>query len=149
MKAYKIDLSMYEGKVRELISEAVQKKAFELGYAWGYGGREVQLVNKPYVFLDDAKTITWVGEKDRDYFLNYKNTGITAADFLALTTAKDAPAFKTFDKVLVRDEDDEAWRCNFFSHMDDETFICAHAYFAQCIPYEGNEHLVGTTESPK
>lgn len=33
MKAYKIDLSGYTGKVREVVSEAVQKKAFELGCA--------------------------------------------------------------------------------------------------------------------
>jgi len=34
MKEYKVDLSMYEGRVREVLSEAIQKKAFELGYEW-------------------------------------------------------------------------------------------------------------------
>ena len=31
MKEYKIDLSMYEGKVREVVNEAIQRQAFELG----------------------------------------------------------------------------------------------------------------------
>ena len=31
MKEYKIDLHEFEGKVREVVNEAIQEKAFELG----------------------------------------------------------------------------------------------------------------------
>jgi hypothetical protein len=41
MKEYKVDLSMYEGKVREVLSSEVQKKAFELGYEWVSVGKDV------------------------------------------------------------------------------------------------------------
>ena len=59
--------------------------------------------------------------------------------------------FKSFDKVLVRDDDDTTWRCDFFSHLGDKegVFICLTTWWKQCIPYEGNEHLLGTTNNPK
>lgn len=57
--------------------------------------------------------------------------------------------FKPFDKVLVRDLDTHEWVCNFFSHIDEEGYyVCVGSWWLQCIPYEGNEHLVGTTNKP-
>lgn len=58
--------------------------------------------------------------------------------------------FKPFDKVLVRDRNDGKWGCDFFSHIaEDNRYICIHSWWKQCIPYEGNEHLLGTTNNPK
>lgn len=67
-----------------------------------------------------------------------------------------AQGFRPFDRVLVRDDDNEAWRIGFFSHMIEgnpaypycviSTSSCA---WSQCIPYEGNESLVGTSDKPK
>lgn len=56
--------------------------------------------------------------------------------------------FKPFDKVLVRDHDEDSeWRCGLFSHKnEDGLYICAGSIYEQCIPYEGNEHLLGTTD---
>lgn len=57
--------------------------------------------------------------------------------------------FKPFDKVLVRDIDENEWECNFFSHIDEEGYyVCVGSWWLQCIPYEGNEHLLGTTNKP-
>lgn len=61
--------------------------------------------------------------------------------------------FKPFDKVLVRDDEDEVWKADYFSHYewDDKIapYVCVGSYFRQCIPYEGSEHLLGTDKSPK
>lgn len=62
--------------------------------------------------------------------------------------------FKPFDKVLVRDYDHETWEANFFKSKKeicgkDVLYYCISAVWNQCIPYEGNEHLLGTTDSPK
>lgn len=58
--------------------------------------------------------------------------------------------FKPFEMVLVRDEDDRNWTCNFFSYINDYgEYICIDSYWKQCIPYEGNEHLLGTTKKPE
>lgn len=56
--------------------------------------------------------------------------------------------FKPFDKVLVRDGDNELWQCNMFSHKEG-IYVCFCSYWQQCIPYEGNEHLLGTTNKPE
>lgn len=64
---------------------------------------------------------------------------------------KPKTELKPFDKVLVRDDDGREWRCDFFSHLGYKggVFICFTTWWKQCIPYEGNEHLLGTTNKPK
>lgn len=58
--------------------------------------------------------------------------------------------FKPFDKVLVRDRDTEAWWCNLFGYIDkDGNYMCVNGPWNQCIPYEGNEHLLGTKNNPE
>lgn len=57
---------------------------------------------------------------------------------------------KPFDKVLVRDHLSDNWRANLFSHIDKNgCHYCVWASWNYCIPYEGNEHLLGTTNDPK
>lgn len=54
---------------------------------------------------------------------------------------------KPFDKVLVRDSKSSEWRANLFSHKNvNEPYYCVYASWNYCIPYEGNEHLLGTTK---
>lgn len=58
--------------------------------------------------------------------------------------------FKPFDHVLVRDNDEQRWICDFFSNVEeDRTFCCVGGTWHQCIPYEGNEHLVGKQATPE
>ena len=64
--------------------------------------------------------------------------------------SKPKHQFKPFEMVLVRDENDRNWTCNFFSYINDYgEYICIDSYWKQCIPYEGNEHLLGTTNAPE
>ena len=63
----------------------------------------------------------------------------------------DITTLKPFDKVLVRDGNKEKWNTSFYGFYDIKYDIkypygCCGNLFAQCIPYEGNEHLVGTTD---
>ena len=56
--------------------------------------------------------------------------------------------FKPFDKVLVRDYDEDEWECDFFksySGIKTAPFLCFSDSWIQCIPYEGHEMLIGTT----
>lgn len=68
-----------------------------------------------------------------------------------VTDQETKPQFKPFDKVLVRDNDDKKWDCDIFCHLGDKEriFICIRNWWRQCIPYEGNEHLLGTTNKPE
>lgn len=62
--------------------------------------------------------------------------------------------FKPFDKVLVRDYDHETWEANFFKSKKeicgkDVLYYCISDVWSQCIPYEGNEHLMDTANMPE
>ena len=67
------------------------------------------------------------------------------------TLKKKEYQFKPFDKVLVRDSESEEWECTFYSHFDSKGRYChitTSGMYVMCIPFEGNEHLVGTTKNP-
>ena len=57
--------------------------------------------------------------------------------------------FKPFEKVLVRDSFNDVWRASFFSHIkeNDRRYVTTCVTWKFCIPYEGNEHLLGTTNN--
>lgn len=63
---------------------------------------------------------------------------------------KQKVELKPFDKVLVRHQKTEEWSANIFSHTDktDEylDYVCVNGRWESCIPYEGNESLLGTTK---
>lgn len=56
---------------------------------------------------------------------------------------------KPFDRVITRADDDDIWAANIFSHIDRYgqyvTIGCIGGY-PYCIPYIGNESLLGTTK---
>lgn len=56
--------------------------------------------------------------------------------------------FKPFDKVLVRDDDNQKWRIDLFSHQRDNGLYVGFEYsWKYCIPYnEETKHLHNTTE---
>ena len=55
--------------------------------------------------------------------------------------------FKPFDKVLVRDSKSDYWRANLFGYIGNDGYCCCvYANWIYCIPYAGNEHLLGTTK---
>ena len=63
----------------------------------------------------------------------------------------DPKTLKPFDKVMVRDDNNEAWFCTIFSHLQSKD--CGYPYntasgiYFCCIPYnDDTKHLVGTTE---
>lgn len=64
----------------------------------------------------------------------------------------DIANLKPFKKVLIRDKDTDEWNCHLFSYYyknSDRPYICIGweglNEYKQCIPYEENKHLLGTT----
>ena len=76
-------------------------------------------------------------------FINY--------EIIELPEKKKESLLKPFEKVLVRDYEDSKWICDMFSHYRTEEYRygCIGASWKYCIPYEGNEELVGTTNELK
>lgn len=68
------------------------------------------------------------------------------------TLKKKEYQFKPFEKVLVRDNEYMKWRCALYSYFEPRgqyhhvTISCA---YIMCIPFKGNEHLLGTTDNPQ
>lgn len=87
----------------------------------------------------DAECMLFPSRDQRDW----SKFGVTDQ----VTDQKQETELKPFDKVLVRDRDDRKWGCDFFCHLGDKegVFVCISSWWRQCIPYEGNEHLLGTT----
>ena len=63
--------------------------------------------------------------------------------------------FKAFDKVLVKRHLCQEWMCDMYSHYNENSEKSYHSTLTlwevkdeDIPPYEGNEHLVGTTDEP-
>ena len=70
--------------------------------------------------------------------VKFKQSTITYADI----------ELKPFDKVLVRDSKSDYWRATLFSHINENgCYYCMWAGWTYCIPYEGNESLLGTNKN--
>jgi len=68
------------------------------------------------------------------------------------TFKTEQPQFKPFEKVLVRNHNGQAWKISLYSYFSRDfanPHACIEDCYNQCIPYEGNEHLLGTTDEPK
>lgn len=63
--------------------------------------------------------------------------------------ASNGVEINTGDPVLVRDDNNENWKYAHFSHKENKSnysYINSYSHSMQCIPYKGNEHLVGTNK---
>ena len=71
------------------------------------------------------------------------------ADKKMFVDLKPKAELKPFDKVLVRDNEDDIWEVSLFGYKDGELYYrCDNGItWIQCIPYDGNEHLLGTTNN--
>ena len=72
-------------------------------------------------------------------------------DELSLIKKTKANALKPGTFVLVRDAPGERWELGVFSHYNDESDLLEYPYvvlgsdyYKECIPLEGNEHLLNT-----
>ncbi len=96
-----------------------------------------------FVKASDEQRAVFIAKAEKHYNGKYN------PDTLRVEPAKIERPLKPFDKVLVRDNKECEWYANYFSHYkgDDEEYpyACLGNLFRYCIPYEGNEHLLGTT----
>ena len=57
--------------------------------------------------------------------------------------------FEPFQRVLARYCKTAPWIAVFYGHKTDLGHLCGTSYMEDCIPYEGNEHLLGKIGEPK
>ncbi len=93
---------------------------------------------------DDAECLLFPSKDNRDWS--------TVKGKKQEKPKKQEHQFKPFERVLARDNDAEVWQAAFFSHYRAGSFYSyktTNRGFNQCIPYEGNEHLLGTRDKPE
>lgn len=59
--------------------------------------------------------------------------------------------FEPFERVLVRDQKTDKWMVDLYGYKrkgGNYNYMCVGGYCVYCIPYEGNEHLLNTTDNP-
>lgn len=86
-------------------------------------------------------------EEQREWYFDLmKETYTFIVDCGRITSVgKKAPHFKTYDKVLVRNRK-QSWKIDMFSHYEQFgsfRYRTLGGYYEYCIPFDGNEHLVG------
>lgn len=97
----------------------------------------------------DAEPTLFPSKDQRDW----SKFGVSDQATDQATDQKQETELKPFDKVLVRDFDDRKWVCDFFEGIPTSSeyeYSCVlRGLVHQCIPYEGNENLLGTTNKPE
>lgn len=112
--------------------------------AYASFGREEVCDTDLYVKASDEERATFIANVEKYYKGKYN------PDTLQVEPVKPECPFEPFDKVLVRDCEEHEWYANSFSHYrgkdKDFPYACFGNNFRYCIPYEGNEHLLGTRD---
>lgn len=146
-----------------LASEEEKQKLFDVikanGYKWNAKNKTLEKLIVPMFKINniirhkERKSNTRIVDiKDGNYI--FENGDIMPIylqnDYEFMSDKFDIDTLKPFDKVLVRDGNDEVWVNAFFGFCDPVTyktciFVTGNENWCQCIPYEGNEHLLGTT----
>lgn len=153
-------------KVARLATEEEKQKLFKAikdnGYKWNPESKTLEKLPKFKVGDEISKrnsiSNSWIiysvsseyyGLKLPNGFEGIGVLPVSEQDEWELVPNKfDINTLKPFDKVLVRDNNAQKWTADLFSLFDKSLiypYSCVGHYTNQCIPYKGNEHLLGTT----
>lgn len=101
-----------------------------------------------FVKATDSERKMFIGFLEAEYHGKYNpETG-------EIVPCKPEPKFNPFDKVLVRGTEHGKWQANLFSHLNDDeheaSYVCIDGVdYPYCVPYEGNEELLGTNKTER
>ena len=164
------EICCYNDSVRFATEEEKQKlfqAIKEHGYKWNDETKTLEKLIEPKFKVGDkikkkgfddvyAIEIATVGEA----IYTFKNSGFqyiesTDKNYELVPNKFDITTLKPFDKVLVRTKTFKpAWTIDFYDGYRPNTggsftpfAVTGGKYFQQCIPYEDNEHLLGTTDN--
>lgn len=119
---------------------------YKISDAWGKGDICCTLLFRK---ATDEERAEFIAAAEKHYGGKYNPETLQVEPVKA---AEPKCLLKPFDKVLVRDSDAGIWKAAHFSHYIGEYeypyFTTASAY-KQCVPYDCNEHLLGTDKSPE
>ena len=166
--AYQVEIGrpLYGKFIRREIRFATEEEKSKLfqtikdnGYRWNAETKTLRNLIKPKFKVGDkirhkVTNKDYIYEISKVYDDSYGLVGFTwmiymkHQDLYELVPNKfDITTLKPFDKVLVRCGNDGLWEPQFFAKYKPNSkfpFTCTYNSWTQCIPYEGNEHLLET-----
>lgn len=128
--------NLSEGYYSFIVLNLNSTKALSLGY-------------KTSFFKENLNTIRLATEEEKKQLFDAleKEGKAWDAEKKMIVNLKPNIELKPFDKVLVRDFSRDKWSISFFSFKKEDCYVCInHCSWNQCIPYIGNESLLGTTK---
>jgi len=165
-----VNSKQWSNKIHELrlATEEEKEKLFQVikdnGYKWNPYTKTLEKLIEPKFKVGDR-----IIKNDETYIFNvvlvsseyYTIQGfggvyeipIKEQDGFKLTKNKfDITTLKPFEsRVLVRDYNNDKWRVSFWGGLIDSKYGFKHdtirGSYKQCIPYEGNEYLLGKTDN--
>jgi hypothetical protein len=156
-----------------IATEEEKAKLFDVimanGYRWNGETKTLKKLVEPNFKVGDKvkhkcdknnTIITITGSKNNYYYIQYynnkkneyQNESISFADqdkYELVIDKFDINNLKPFDKVLMRSSNAREWVATFYSHYNNNKFYGCGMCCSQCIPYEENKHLLGTTDDCK
>lgn len=147
---------------QRLATEEEKQKLFkaikENGYKWNEETKTLEKLIKPKFKVGDKVRHKSTNKDDIYEISKVYDDSYGLVDFTWMIYMKyqdqyelvpnkfDITTLKPFDKVLTRANDDDSWVCNLYSHRIKDYYVVLNAELAlQCIPFEQNKHLLGTT----
>lgn len=119
-------------------------------YGYAFLDGNIAIVNEDTYCQKDFSTARPSTEEEKQQLFEAlaKKGKAWDAEKKQIVDIKKELQFKPFEKVLVRDSYNDMWRASFFSHIkeDDGRYVTTCCTWKFCIPYIGNESLVGTTK---
>lgn len=115
-----------------------------------FWGEEEVCDTECFTKVTDEKRAEFIAAAEKHYGGKYNPETLRVEP---VKVAEPKCPFEPFQKVLVRDDYDDVWQADYFSHYEEgdkiAPYVCVGSYYKLCIPYEGNEHLLGTDKSPE
>lgn len=119
----------------------------EKGDFWG---EEEVCDTECFTKVTDEKRAEFIAAAEKYYGGKYNPETLQVEP---IKVAEPKCPFKPFQKVLVRDNCNDKWKADYFSHYDEDNrpylYCCIGNVYGVCVSYEGNEHLLGTNKSPE
>ena len=123
-----------------------QEKVLKLGIIWPEGGiRVLEYQRHPFIYICN-RVMSSHPPTLYNLFIESKNKQIFLEDVLAI---EEPVQLTSGMPVLVRDRSDKEWEYDVLGRIrsGECKYKCIGGAFYQCIPYEGNEHLLGASGS--
>lgn len=149
LKNTKIYLSNEEDRIK------FQEKVFELGVRWANKTLGFQLATNSFYYISNDMHMTSDPISFSSSFNRCNYNQIFLEDVLAIEKHKEECKFKPYDRVLVRDAEDQRWKPRLFSwcnvdYKEDYPYPFETTdgdLYSYCIPYD--ENLANTTKKPE